>query len=110
MPQHARSTISTSRQVRRARAHLGQVLGGEQDAQAALQHLGDGPARVAAHRLDALGVKGGARLAGRLVRKPHVALLGQQDARVVHLSQARRSSRQPSEHSLMITQASSNVE
>ena len=66
-------------------AHLGDVLGGEEYAQAALEHLGDGAARVAAHRLDALRVKHPGCLLWRLVHEPHVALLGQQHTWVVHL-------------------------
>ena len=64
---------------------LGDVLGGEEDAQAALEHLGDGAAGVAPHRLDALGVKHRGRLLGRLVHEPHIALLGQQHTRMIHL-------------------------
>ena len=65
--------------------HLGDILGGEEDAQAALEHLGDGAAGVAPHRLDALRVKHPGRLLWRLVHDAHVALLGQQHAWVVDL-------------------------
>ena len=40
----------------KVRTRLGKVVSGEEDAQAALEHLLRGRARVTSHRLDTLGV------------------------------------------------------
>ena len=69
----------------RRKPHLGHIASREQEAQAALQHLGHSRAAVPPHGLDALGIKGRLGLTRRLVHHAHVALLGLQHAGVVHL-------------------------